>query len=162
MLTLDYILKVQKLRMQYEGLEISIPRDRYGKVYSSERNLNDLRLILKRSWNKETSSDPENWEEINPSWGQCAVTSLVVQDCFGGDIIWCNAVLSDKRNISHYFNKIDNEEVDLTRIQFPEGTFIPKGIPKLKGFQTTRDYILSFEQTRNRYEILKKKIEENL
>lgn len=110
-----------------------------------------LRLAFGRAWSKETSSDPAGWSPENPSWGQCAVTALCVQDALGGEIVWAEAQLPDGRRISHYFNRIDDEEVDLTREQFPAGTVIPAGIPKPKSFASTRDYILSFDVTRERY-----------
>ncbi len=121
-------------------------------------SLSDLELALKDSWSEDTSSDSKNWSHGNPAWGQCAVTSLVANDYLGGIIVWASAKLPDGREISHYFNKIDDSEIDLTRSQFPEGTIIPHGILKTKQFQTTRDYILSYDITANRYEILKRKV----
>lgn len=113
---------------------------------------------------KETSSDPKNWSRDNPAWGQCAVTVLIVNDYLGGEIVWAEAKLPDGRGISHYFNLIDGKEVDLTRRQFPEGTAIPQGVEKKKEFATTRDYILCApgSSAKERYEILKEKVEENL
>ena len=83
------------------------------------------------------------------------MTACTVQDELGGDIVWAEANLPDGRAISHYFNLIDGQEVDLTRDQFPQGTMIPAGQPKTKGFPTTRDYVLSFDVTRQRYNVLK-------
>ena len=83
----------------------------------------------------------------------------------GGEIVWAEAQLPDGRKISHYFNRIDDNglgEVDLTRDQFPEGTNIPDGIPKTKGLPTTREYILSFEVTRGRYEILRERVKDEI
>jgi hypothetical protein len=122
-------------------------------------NLDTLKKALQKCWSKETSYSPEKWSEENPALGQCAVTALVVKDYLGGDILWAEALLPDGQKISHYFNFIDGEEVDLTRSQFPEGTIIPKGIEKKKDFSTTRDFMLSSENTRKRYEMLKKSVE---
>ena len=122
----------------------------------------ELELALKKSWTKESSSDPENWTLNNPAWGQCAVTSLIVNDYLGGEIIWVNAVLPDGREISNYFNKIKDVEKDFTRVQFPDGTTIPQGIPKTKEFSSTREYILSYPITQQRYELLKQKVQEFL
>ena len=97
-------------------------------------NLDTLKKALQKCWSKETSYSPEKWSEENPALGQCAVTALVVKDYLGGDILWAEALLPDGQKISHYFNFIDGEEVDLTRSQFPEGTIIPKGIEKKKDF----------------------------
>ena len=125
-------------------------------------NKSKLELALKNSWDKETSSDPENWTPDNPAWGQCAVTSLVINDYLGGDIVWASAVLPDGREISHYFNKINGIEIDFTRIQFPKDTIIPKGTPKTKEFSSTRGYILSYSATQQRYKLLKKRVQESL
>ncbi len=125
-------------------------------------DLSKLEQILKDSWSKETSSDPDNWSPENPAWGQCAVTSLIVNDCLGGEIVWAPAILPNGKEISHYFNKINGKEIDLTREQFPSGTKIPLGIPKSKQFSTTREYILSYPETQRRYEILKQKVQKAL
>jgi len=125
-------------------------------------NESNLELALVKSWIRETSSDPLNWSEQNSSWGQCAVTSLVVNDYLGGEIVWANAHLPDDRDISHYFNKINNLEKDFTRRQFPAGTIIPAGVTKNKLFSSTRDYVLSYEITRQKYEILKIKVQDAL
>ena len=43
----------------------------------------------------------------------CAITSLIINDYFGGDI--CKIYVD---GISHYFNLIENNIVDLTKDQF--------------------------------------------
>ncbi|MBN2459612.1 hypothetical protein JXB28_04980 [Candidatus Woesearchaeota archaeon] len=122
----------------------------------------DLELALKYSWSKDTTLDEKNWAAENPSWGQCAVTALVVNDYLGGEIVWALAKLPDGTDISHYFNKIKGEEKDYTRMQFPEGTQVPAGVTRAKTFASTREYILSYESTRQRYELLKGKVSEFL
>ena len=82
----------------------------------NKTNHSALEEAIKRSWTKETSSDPENWSEGNPAWGQCAVTALVVNDYLGGRVVWAEALLPDGRKISHYFNSVTEKELDLTRI----------------------------------------------
>ncbi|MDP3698862.1 MAG: hypothetical protein Q8R47_04700 [Nanoarchaeota archaeon] len=124
--------------------------------------LSRLEEALPKCWAKETSSDPENWNHDNPAWGQCAVTALIVNDYLGGEIVWAEAKLPDGRGISHYFNNLDEKEIDLTRRQFPEGTIIPAGVEKRKQYPTTRDYVLSFPVTQQRYHILSQKVEECL
>lgn len=124
--------------------------------------ISELEKAVKQAWGKETSSDPDNWSIENPAWGQCAVTSLVINDYLGGKLVWAEAVMPDGKKISHYFNNINNIEYDLTRCQFPEGTQIPIGADKAKSFATTRDYVISFPVTQKRYETLKKKVEDIL
>jgi len=35
---------------------------------------------------KDTSSDPANWTKDNPTYGHCAIVSVLAQDKFGGII----------------------------------------------------------------------------
>ncbi len=135
-----------------------------GVISEKEKNMeqgktdNQLKQRLRSAWSAVTSSDPARWSPDNPAWGQCAVTCCAVQDQLGGEIVWAEAVLPGGEKVSHYFNKINGQEVDFTREQFPDGTVIPEGVPKTKEFATTRDYILSFEKTRERYLQLKKEM----
>lgn len=112
-----------------------------------------LRPLLERAWSKETSVDPAGWSVANPAWGQCAVTALVVQDLYGGDLLRCKV-----RGISHYLNRlVSGDEVDLTRDQF--GTEqSPATLPELR----TREFVLSFPDTAQRYSLLKARVEELL
>ena len=116
-----------------------------------------LSIDLRRAWSQETSADPSSWTTANPAWGQCAVTACIVQDELGGEIVCSEAELPDGRRISHYFNLLgtDGNVLDLTREQFPSGTRIPTGVEKQKGFAGTREYILSFTVTRQRYVALR-------
>ncbi len=117
--------------------------------------LEKLEIVLRESWSTETGSNP-GWSPENPALGQCATTACVVQDFFGGKIIWANAMLNGEKLDSHYWNLIDGKNVDLTREQFPEGTVVPEGEDKTKGLATTRDYVLSYPPTQERYATLKK------
>lgn len=42
------------------------------------------------------------WTNSNPTYGQCVVTSLLVQELFGGEIY-------KLENENHYYNLIDGE-----------------------------------------------------
>lgn len=123
---------------------------------------NRLEKALKDSWCLETSSTPSEWSEENPSRGQCAVTALVLQDYLGGKIVQSDVTWPDGTVESHYFNSIGGRQLDLTRQQFPEDADIPVGMPKKKGFDSTRAYVLSNEKTIKIYELLKKRVEESL
>lgn len=103
---------------------------------------------VSESWNRETSYDPDGWSEDNPSYGQCAVTALVLNDLLGGQIYRCVSYQLEKR-VSHYFNIIYNEIVDLTRGQFSDQTVFT--FPEI----VSRDYLLSDENTKARYLKLK-------
>ena len=125
--------------------------------------LETLEEAISRSWGKDTSLDADNWTPENPAWGQCAVTACVVQDYLGGDLVWANATLPGGKTLSHYWNKdtLDGE-LDLTRKQFPEGTIVPVGAEKKKQFGSTREYVLSFEKTMQRYNALSEKVNREL
>ncbi len=135
-----------------------------------------LEQALQASWCKETSSNPL-WNLRNPAKGQCAVTALVVQDYHGGEIVWTEAILPTWKKVkleytsgtvppdkivSHYFNFVHTMEKDYTRQQFPRKTQMTLGIPRLQGFSSTRDYVLSNPDTVRRYELLKGLVEERL
>lgn len=111
---------------------------------------------------KKTSYYPDDWNDSNPSSGQCAVSALIINDYFGGDIVWADALLPSGQKISHYFNIIDGKTIDLTRSQFPNGTMIPKGAEKKKNFASTREFILSNDNTKKCYKLLKKMVKNNL
>jgi len=121
-------------------------------------DLNTLEKALQKSWSKETSYRPNEWSDVNPSFGQCAITALIVNDYFGGDIVWSEALLPSGQKISHFFNMINGQEVDLTRSQFPDGTIIPKGIEVKKDFASTRDYLMSYKEKNSRYDALREKV----
>ena len=116
--------------------------------------MQNLRRLLMISWKEDTCSHGlrDFWNESNPSLGQCAITALIVNDFFGGKIMRCMASSG-----SHYYNLIDGKIVDLTVEQFlgeiPEYEF---------GEERTREYLLSNEDTKNRYLMLLKRIRSSM
>ena len=106
----------------------------------------EVKSIIKISWTKETAYPgcQEEWSEKNPSLGQCAVTSLIVNDFFGGKIMRCMC-----NGISHYYNLVNNEIIDLTVGQF--GGVIPN---YEESEERERDYLLSSTDTKARYYLL--------
>ena len=114
------------------------------------QTLGELENLLKESWTKETSVD-SNWSEDNPALGQCAVTALVVNDYFGGKIMRCMASTG-----SHYYNELEGITVDLTRSQFGNEEHEYEN-----GEERTREYLLSNENTKSRYELLSNNVKTN-
>ena len=109
-------------------------------------DLNILNELLNMSWCLETCSPglQDKWNSDNPSLGQCAITALVVNDFFGGEIMRCMASSG-----SHYYNLIDGKIVDLTVNQFLGE------IPMYEeGSSRTREYLLGNDDTKKRYEKL--------
>lgn len=119
--------------------------------------INAIFKAVQSSWSKETCYplQREEWSESNPSIGQCAVTSLVVQDYFGGEIGY-------NSTFKHYWNIFPKSKIiDLTKDQFPRNSIIV--LEKI----VTRDYLLNSEnafrvETFKRYEILKNKVKNKL
>lgn len=69
-----------------------------------------LKNVLFDAWSLESSS---KWSESNPAKGQCGVTSLVVNDWFGGEIRKTKTPEG-----WHFYNKINGKRYDLTESQF--------------------------------------------
>jgi hypothetical protein len=73
------------------------------------------------------------------------VTALILQDHYGGEL---RRGLID--GISHYWNVLDDgREIDLTRRQF-QALAVPADVQ-----MRDRQYVLSFPETRTRYEHLR-------
>lgn len=124
--------------------------------------LEELTAAVSNSWSAETSASPKEWSNDNPAIGQCAVTACVVQDYLGGDILNSMVTLPDGNTDSHYYNIIEGKTLDLTKQQFPADSVFTEGKPKTKGFASTREYCLSYDTTRKRYETLKAKVDQAL
>ena len=71
---------------------------------------NRVAAALIGSWSIETSG---NWLADNPARGQCNVTTLLIHELFGGEILKTPLPQGD-----HFYNRIDGERTDLTASQF--------------------------------------------
>ena len=111
-----------------------------------KEKLDELKEKLSKAWVKETSNSPDKWKKTKPSIGQCAVTSILVNEMFGGLII--RGEFASKE--THYWNLLDKEIIDLTRDQFnkEELSFEAIGV-------RSREYLLKDKNTKKRYELLK-------
>jgi len=116
-------------------------------IIPSVKELTDLHDSFLEAWNSDTTSVPDEWTEALPERGQCAVTALILQDIFGGELL--RAVVNGE---SHYWNKLPLGEVDFTRSQFVS----PLTIEGTE--ERTREYVLSNMLTVKRYETLKSRI----
>jgi len=79
-------------------------------IESTEQYIQEFFNILYKCWSIHSSS---KWTLENPAKGQCGVTSLVVNDFFGGDILKTKTPEG-----WHYYNRICNNSVDFTQSQF--------------------------------------------
>ncbi len=129
-----------------------------------EELLGILKEAFKNSWMRETAVDPLAWSPENPAWGQCVVTALIVQDCFGGKLLrafFDVTVNGQTQNVSHYWNQLpDGREIDFTGEQFLKEGIVHSTIPP--GKEKTREYVLSYPDTVTRYKLLEKKVREYL
>jgi len=84
--------------------------------------LEELSTAIRDSWGLDTSDDPEEWTEENPARGQCAVTSLLVRDLLGGEILIAGVIRDGRRVERHAWNRLPSGlALDLTRSQFRAG-----------------------------------------
>lgn len=116
-------------------------------------NLINLKESLYKSYSKDLCYPKvtNNWSSENKTYGMCAITSLIVHDYFGGNI---GKIYVD--DISHYFNVIDNEIIDLTKEQFN------KDLDYSNYEVISKDILINNENTNNRYILLKRKVIEAL
>ena len=88
----------------------------------------------------------DNWNDNNKCFGMCAITSLIINDYFGGVI--CKIHVD---GISHYFNLIEDRIIDLTSSQFNCDI-------DYKNYQIAdREKILT-DDTKHRYNVLKERL----
>ena len=114
--------------------------------------INEVCEIVNMSFSKDTCYPGlrNKWNEENKTLGQCAITALVLNDFLGGKIMRCMSETG-----SHYYNLINGEIVDLTVFQF-------ESLPEYeKGEERSREYLLSSEDTKNRYKLLLERVKEN-
>jgi len=89
-----------------------------GGVYT----LVQLEDAIRQSWGPDTVDPDDGWSADNPARGQCDVTSLVVHDLVGGELMASDVYLDGARIMAHMWNRLPSGiEVDLTREQFRGG-----------------------------------------
>ncbi|MFL5844202.1 MAG: hypothetical protein ACJ762_05870 [Solirubrobacteraceae bacterium] len=80
----------------------------------------ELQEAIRASWGADTSDDPA-WSEENPTLGQCAVTTYVMREYLGGEILVAPVVPSDVNDHHLWLRLPSGEEIDFTFDQFTEG-----------------------------------------
>ncbi|MGI9643353.1 MAG: YunG family protein [Acidimicrobiia bacterium] len=73
---------------------------------------------IRRSWSAETSGTPEEWSAAVPAKGQCDASSFVAWEYLGGDLVLGQVFVDGVQTEHHYWNRINGEDLDLTREQF--------------------------------------------
>lgn len=128
--------------------------------------LTKLRRKLEQCWDRKTTHPDwkKSWTETNPSVGQCYITALIVQDIFGGELLFTIKGLSHQRESgkragdvfgsSHIWNRLpDGTEIDLTSDQY-DG-IVPAKVQGLFGKPTT----IGAKRSNPRYKLLKRRLE---
>lgn len=124
--------------------------------------LENLITALEASWGADTAFTKSNWSPENPARGQCVVSSLVVQDYFGGDLLKYS-VTGKSIEESHYFNQLaDGNIVDVTKSQYNFPVSMKPSTVSHIGFASIREKRLSDDDTRRRYRLLKDRVELHL
>ncbi|MCL4373925.1 hypothetical protein M1367_03560 [Candidatus Marsarchaeota archaeon] len=150
-----------KLPLDQE-LELHYINDRAFRLVANEifhvekpqGSISRLYDTISNAWSAETSADPERWSSDNPAWGQCAITATVVNDHFGGTILRTE-VKGVEHVSSHYYNQLpDGRVVDFTKQQFDSNATFENEQGR------TKEYIISYPKTKERYELLLRKIEQ--
>lgn len=133
----------------------------------------ELKYLLKLAACAETSYTPKLWTPDNPTYGHCAVFTLIVQDLLGGKVVRGSIAnpLKDMLGYgSHYWNALnDGTVIDLSRDQFPAEFPYDLLIAGKLGepgekpdYSDKRSYILQTGNTAQRYDILKSRFEKAL
>ena len=141
---------------KYYGEELgSTKRIKSGN--SNLQTIDDLYNILRECWCKETAypSCQAEWVPNDPSYGQCAITAMLVYDMFGGTIHRIRV----SGGGTHYFNKINGQYLDLTIEQFDLYN-IPVNYEPNE--EMDRKYCGKNADTQKRFELLIKRITERV
>lgn len=102
--------------------------------------LAQLEQAIRESWDLETSDDAD-WSPENPGWGQCDITSLVVHDLVGGELLAAGVYLGDERVESHMWNRLPSGvEIDLTRDQFRRGDVVGEPVVRPRPAELPTDH----------------------
>lgn len=72
----------------------------------------EVQRALRKAWSLSTAS---KWTANNPAAGQCNVTSLLIHDLFGGELLKTPLPAGD-----HFYNRIGGRRYDFTASQFDQ------------------------------------------
>ena len=142
----------------YNGREYTKDITKITQDYDGINTLDDLFEKLLDAWCKETAYPTCQTEYDlydDPTCGQCAITATLVHDIFGGEIY----KIYLEGGGTHYFNKINGNYIDLTSDQFTQFNVPLEYEPNEK---VPREYCGKNENTMKRFNLLTKKLKENL
>jgi len=100
--------------------------------------LAELEEAIRGAWSEDTADEDDDWTPDNPSRGQCDITTLVVHDLLGGEVLAADVFRDGVRVEAHMWNRLPSGlEVDLTREQFRLGQVV--GEPSVRERPATFD-----------------------
>ncbi|CAL9474988.1 hypothetical protein SUDANB106_02943 [Streptomyces sp. enrichment culture] len=122
--------------------------------------LPDIDRALRASWSADTCCPSDGtriaWSPDNPAWGHCDITSLVVNDLLGGELMLGEVFHGGRQEGYHWWNRLPNGiELDLTREQFVMGETVTGGRPVARPPGRTR-------RRWEEYLVLRGRVEERL
>lgn len=124
--------------------------------------IQDISSALQASWSADTAYDASEWSLKNKARGQCVVSSLIVQDYFGGELIRFE-INEDELHETHYMNQLpDGTVIDTTASQYISAVNMRRRAIDSGNFASIRDKRLADESTAIRYEALKNRVEQYL
>ncbi|MEV8315926.1 hypothetical protein AB0Q95_17310 [Streptomyces sp. NPDC059900] len=100
-----------------------------------------LSAALRAAWSADTCSPDDAarapWTAGNPAWGHCDITTILVHDIFGGELL-CGEVWSvdGEQQGFHWWNRLaSGVELDLTYEQFRLGQRVtaPRSVERPPG-----------------------------
>lgn len=78
---------------------------------------------IRSSWAADTCAEGD-WLADSPAKGQCEPSSFVAWRYLGGDLVLSKVLVDGEQTEHHYWNRIDGEDLDLTREQFTKGEIL--------------------------------------
>ena len=97
--------------------------------------LREIERAVRAAWGPETAyASPAYLARApgRPGRGQCGTTALVVNDLLGGELLVAPVQGAGGVNGVHYWNRLDDGDVDLTRDQFTDDEVVlePRTVPR--------------------------------
>lgn len=131
-----------------------IGREKLCGFYGAEAVPEELRQLyrdLKHAWCLETCAPRlrPQWSEDNPTWGQCSITSFLVQDLYGGKVYG----IPLPEGGYHCYNAVGDWVFDLTSEQFGD-----QELDYDEENEQLRDAHFADADKYARYELLKEKL----
>lgn len=150
------VIRQLKIR-RYEGEDIGRQIVRLKPKNPRLNTLDDLFKILLECWCRETAypACQKDWSQDDPSYGQCAITAMLVNDLFGGTIHRTRNL----RGGAHYFNRIGERYIDLAAAHF-WNDFIPLEFEPNETID--RKFCGRNADTKRRYDLLVSRIAKHL